>query len=184
MSATTRLGELTGAYVLDPARTRIGFVVRSTRIVTVRGRFEEIEGGLSLDGDDPTGSTVRLTLAAASIRTGNRRRDDHLRREFLAVDDHPTIDFASTAIDVTGPSAFKITGDLTIRGRSRPVAVDVELVRAERNPAGELRVEFVGRAEVNRKDWGVRMVSALDNGSFVIDDRVQLEFEIVAVRRT
>ncbi len=183
MIATTRLAELTGEYVLDPERTRIGFVVRSTKISKVRGEFERFEGGLSLNGDEPSASTARLTLQAASIQTRNRRRDDHLRREFLAVDDHPTLTFASTAIDRTGESAFAVTGDLTIRGRTHPVTVDVELVRAERDPSGELRVDFVGRADVNRKDWGVRMVSALDNGSFVIDDRVRLEFEVAAVRR-
>jgi polyisoprenoid-binding protein YceI len=184
MTATTRLSELTGDYVLDPARTRIGFVVRSAKITKVRGMFERFEGGLSLNGDDPARSTARLTLQAASIQTRNRRRDDHLRRELLAAVDHPVITFASTSISAAGPSTFTVAGDLTIRGRTNPVVVDVELVRAERNPSGDLRVGFGGRADVNRKDWGVRMVSALDNGTFVIDDRVRLEFEIAAVRRS
>ncbi|WP_152365155.1 YceI family protein [Microlunatus speluncae] len=183
MATTSRLDQLTGEYVIDPARTRIGFVVRSTKITKVRGWFERFDGVVQLDGDDPTKSSVRLTLQAASIQTRNRRRDDHLRREFLAVEAHPTITFASTAIRAEGSSTFMITGDLTIRGAVKPVAVTVELTRTDHDPAGGFRVGFVGRASVNRKDWGVRMISALDNGSFVIDDRVDLLLEVSAGRR-
>lgn len=184
MATTTRLDQLTGEYVLDPAQTRIGFLVHSLKITKVRGQFEQFDGALSLNGDDPTSSTARLTLQAASIQTGNRRRDDHLRREFLAVDDHPIITFVSTAVTVSGPSTFTITGDLSIRGQSNPVAVDLELGRTDHDRSGDFRVGFVGKAVVNRKDWGVRMASALDNGSFVIDDRVELELEVSAVRRS
>ena len=183
MATTTRLDQLTGEYVLDPERTRIGFVVRSLKLTKVRGDFEQFDGVVSLNGDDPSSSTVRLTLQAASIQTGNRRRDDHLRREFLAADDHPTITFASTTVKAGGSSTFKVIGDLIIRGVSKAVEVDVELVRTDTDPTGGLRVGFAGKAFVNRMDWGVRMVSALDNGSFVIDDLVELELHVTAVRR-
>src|ERR1700691_2390855 len=125
MTTMTKLSELTGDYVLDPARTRIGFVARA--ITKVRGQFDEFEGSAHLDGGDPSNSSARLTIQAKSIQTRNQRRDDHLCGRFLDNDDYPAITFASVRVDQVDQTGFKVTGDLTIRGVTKPVTVDFTL---------------------------------------------------------
>ncbi|MFJ8107216.1 YceI family protein [Streptomyces sp. NPDC096132] len=178
MTTTTRLGELTGDYVLDTARTRIGFTARAALISRVRGWFEEFEGSAHLDGDAPARSTARLTIRAKSVQTRNRKRDDHLRGpDFLDGDGHPAVTFASTRVEQIDGTRFKVTGDLTVRGATRPVTVDFELTGAENDPRGTHRVAFTGRATISRGDWGV------DGAAGMVGDKVTLEFDIAAVRR-
>lgn len=178
MTTTTTLGELTGDYVLDSARTRIGFVGRAAGISKVRGRFEEFEGDTHLDGDDPTRSAVRLVIRAGSVRTGKEKCDDHLRSgDFLDAGHHSTITFDSTGVEQVGRTGFRVTGDLTVRGATRPVTAGFELTGAERDPRGALRVGFTGSAIINRKDWGVSW------GGILIGAKVALEFDVAVIRR-
>ncbi|WP_066937423.1 YceI family protein [Microtetraspora fusca] len=180
MSTVTTLSELTGDYVLDTARTRIGFGARHTMATRVRGRFEEFEGGAHLDGDDPSKSSARLTVQAKSIQTGNRRRDDHLRGTFLYVDDHPALTFISTTVRSAGPAGFTVTGDLTIRGVTKPVTVDFELTSAEDDPRGGFRVRFTGRTTIDRNDWNVNWNAAT---RIMVGPKVTLELDVTAIRR-
>ncbi|WP_250574595.1 YceI family protein [Nonomuraea sediminis] len=173
----TRLSELTGDYVLDTAHTRIGFVARHTMATRVRGQFEEFEGSAYLDGDDPSKSSARLTIRAKSIQTHNPQRDDQLRGTFLYTDDHPAITFASTAVAQTGETTFKVTGDLTMRGVTKPVTVDFALTGA-RNGS---RVGFKGSVTINRNDWGVNWNAAT---KVLVGSMVVLEFDVAAVRRS
>ncbi|WP_238448233.1 YceI family protein [Micromonospora sp. 4G55] len=130
MSTITTLNELTGDYVLDTTRTRIGFVARHAMGTKVRGQFEEFEGGAHLDGDNPSQSSARLTIQAKSIQTRNRQRDEQLRNTFLGVGEHPALTFASTKVQQSGTTSFKVTGGLTIRGVTKSVTVDFELTGA------------------------------------------------------
>ncbi|MFG6196978.1 YceI family protein [Nonomuraea sp. JJY05] len=175
MSTTTRLSELTGDYVLDTDRTRIGFVARHTMATRVRGEFGEFEGGAYLDGDDPSKSRVRLTIQAGSIRTRNAQRDDYLRRTFLHVDDHPALTFTSTGVKQTGGTSFEVTGALTIRGVSKLVTVDVELAGVEDDHG----VRFKGGLTVNRNDWGVNWNAAT---TIMVSPTVTLELDVTAIR--
>ncbi|WP_214414999.1 YceI family protein [Sphaerisporangium fuscum] len=181
MSTTTRLSELTGDYVLDTARTRIGFVARHTMATRVRGQFDEFEGGAYLDGDDPSKSRVRLTVQAKSIQTRNRQRDDYLRRTFLNVDDHPALIFTSTKVEQTGGTGFEVTGDLTMRGVTKPVTVNFELTGVENDPRGELRVAFKGGITINRNHWGVNWNAAT---KAMVSPNVVLELDVAAIRRS
>ncbi|WP_329081559.1 YceI family protein [Streptosporangium sp. NBC_01469] len=181
MTATTKPDELTGDYVLDTARTRIGFVARHTMAGRVRGRFDEFEGSAHLDGDDPSRSSAELTIQARSIQTRNQRRDEQLRDRFLAMDDHPSIVFTSIGVEPVGETTFKVTGDLTIRGVTRPVTVDFELTGAGNDPSGDFRVAFEGGVTVNRGDWGVNWNAAT---AFLVGERVVLEFDVAAIRRS
>src|SRR5882757_4094750 len=104
----TRLSQLSGDYVLDAGRTRIGFVARHRMATRVRGRFEVFEGAVHLDGDDPGRSSARLTIRADSIETGGRRRDAQLRKDFLGTAAYPSITFASTAVEQTGETTFEV----------------------------------------------------------------------------
>ncbi|GAA2624858.1 YceI family protein [Actinomadura fulvescens] len=175
MSTMTTLGELTGDYVLDTARTRIGFVARHTVGGKVHGRFEEYEGDARLDGDEPSRSSVRLTIQAGSLRTGNRQRDEHLRGPFLRMADHPALTFVSTGMRRLDETSFAVTGDLSIRGVTRPVTVDVELTDAEND-----RVGLKGRATINRNDWGVNWNATT---RLMVSAKVTLEVDVVAIRQ-
>ncbi|MFB4296246.1 YceI family protein [Actinomadura sp. NTSP31] len=180
MTTVTTLSELTGDYVLDTARTRIGFVARHTLSTKVRGRFDEFEGGVRLDGADPSKSSARLTIRAGSVQTGNRRRDEYLSRTFLDAAAHPALTFASTGVRRSGDDAFAVTGDLTVRGVTRPVTVGFVLAEAEDDPADGFRVRFEGGAPIDREDWGVRG-NALT--SAMVSPKVVLEFDVTVVRR-
>lgn len=181
MTTMTKLTELTGDYLLDTAHTRIGFVARHTMGTRVRGQFDEFEGGAHLDGDDPSKSSAALTIQATSIQTRNRQRDKYLRGKFLDIDNHRTITFTSTRVEQVHETNVKVTGDLTIRGVTKPVTVDFELTSAGNDPWGNVRVGFEGRVTVNRKDWGVNWNAAT---GVLVSGKVTLEFHIEAIRQS
>ena len=167
---TTTLNKLTGDYVLDAARTRIGFVARHRLATRVRGRFDVFEGAVHLAGDDPARSSAQLTIRADSIETGDRRRDAQLRRDFLDTATHPIITFVSTKVEQVRPSAFEVTGDLTIRGITHPVTVPFELVSA---PAGG--IAFAAALTIERARWQVNwnaFTTALVSPTVVLDLQV------------
>ncbi|YCK38232.1 YceI family protein [Actinomadura sp. ATCC 39365] len=174
----TTLSELTGDYVLDPAHTRIGFVARHTMGSRVHGQFDEFEGGAYLDGDEPSKSSARLTIQAKSIQTRNAQRDGQLSGRFLRADDHPAITFTSAAVSQTGPVTFKVAGDLTIRGVTRPVTLDFELTGAENDRSGDRRVTLRGGTVISRRDWGVDWNAAI---GVMVGGKVKLEFDVVLV---
>ncbi|MFD9883280.1 YceI family protein [Streptomyces alboflavus] len=181
MTTTTALSELAGDYVLDAARSRVGFVARHTMGTRVRGHFDSFEGGAHMDGDDPSRSSAGLTVQAASIQTHNPKRDEPLRAKFLDADAHPFITFLSTRVAQVDGTRFEVTGDLTVRGVTKPVTVDVELTGAEHDPADGLRVGLRGGVTINRKAWGVNWNAAT---GVMVGAKVTLEFDIVVVRRS
>ncbi|MEU6126123.1 YceI family protein [Streptomyces sp. NPDC047123] len=180
MSTITQLSELSGEYALDTTRTRIGFVARHAVGPQVRGHFEEFEGDAHLDGDDPAKSTVRLTLRAASIQSHNKFRDDPVRAKFLDTKQHPVITFTSTGVEQVDATRFRVTGDLTLRGTTKSLTLDVESTGGESDAQGDVRVGFKGSAEIDRKDWGVR-ANAVD--TLFVGAKVTIEFEVAAVRK-
>ncbi|GHE93558.1 YceI family protein [Streptomyces fumanus] len=178
MTTTARPGELTGHYVLDTSRTRIGFVARAALVSRVRGWFDGFDGTAELDGATPSRSAVRLTVRADSVRTGNRRRDEHLRgKDFLDTQAHPVIAFGSTRIEQVAEDAFAVTGALTVRGVTRPVTVRCDLTGAGPDPRGVFRIALTGTATLDRTDWGVT------RGGVLIGDKVALRFDVSAFRR-
>ncbi len=186
MSTTTEnstLSALSGTYTLDPAHSRIGFVARHAMVTKVRGSFNDFTGAAVLDGDNPANSTATVTIQAKSIDTRNAQRDEHLRgNDFLAMDEYPEITFVSTAVRQTGADEFELTGDLTIRGVTRPVAIPFTFEGAATDPFGNFRAGFEGSVTINRKDYGVTWNAALEGGGVLVSDKVTLEFEISAIR--
>lgn len=186
MSATTAprtLSELSGTWVLDPAHTRIGFVARHAMITKVRGAFNEFEGTAVVDGANLPASTVEVTIQAASIDTRNEDRDGHLRsNDFLAMEEYPTITFVSTGARATGEADLELTGDLTIKGVTRPVTIPFEFEGAATDPFGNLRAGFEGSVTVNRKDYGITWNAALEAGGVLVGEKVVLEFEVSAIK--
>ena len=183
MSTDTVPTTLTGTYAIDPTHSRIGFVARHAMVTKVRGSFNEFEGSGFLDADDPTASHLRLTIQAASIDTRNPDRDAHLRsNDFFDMESHPTITFASTSVERTGDDEYRVIGDLTIKGVTKSVAVDVEYTGTAVDPYGNQRIGLEGATTVNRKDWGVSWNAALEAGGVLVSEKVTLELEVSAIR--
>lgn len=184
MTTTTQLSELTGDYVLDKAHTRIGFVARQAMVTELRGQFHEFDGSAHLDGDDPSKSSAQLTIQAKSIQTSNELRDEHLRSHFLEVPNYPTVSFTSTEVEQVNETSFMVTGDLTIRGVTKPVSVEMELTGAENDSRGNFTVGFEGTAIINRKYWGVSWNAVVAGGGVLVSEEVTLEFEVAAIRQS
>jgi polyisoprenoid-binding protein YceI len=181
--SSTAPSTLTGTYTIDPAHSRIGFVARHAMVTKVRGSFNEFEGTGYLDADDPASSRLELTIRAASIDTRNADRDGHLRsNDFFDMDNHPEIRFVSTSVEQVDPENYRVTGDLTIKGVTKPVTVDFEYTGAAVDPFGNHRVGLEGTATVNRKDWGVNWNAALEAGGVLVSEKVTLEFDVSAIR--
>ena len=181
--STTSPASLTGTYSIDPSHSRIGFVARHAMVTKVRGSFNEFEGSGRFDVEDPSNSTVRLVIQAASIDTRNEDRDGHLRsNDFFDMENHPEITFESTAVEAAGEGVYRVTGDLTIKGVTKPITFDLEHTGAATDPFGNQRVGFEGSVAVNRKDWGVNWNAALEAGGVLVSEKVTLEFEVSAIR--
>jgi polyisoprenoid-binding protein YceI len=183
-TATASIAELTGQYALDPSHTRIGFVARHAMVTKVRGAFNEFEGSGYLDGDNPANSKVSVRIQAKSIDTRNEQRDGHLRsNDFFDMENYPEITFESTEARQLDDTGFQLTGDLTIKGVTKPVTVDFTFEGATIDPWGNQRIGFDGSTTINRKDWGVTWNAPLEAGGVLVSEKVTLEFEISAVKQ-
>jgi polyisoprenoid-binding protein YceI len=183
MTTTIERTNLTGTYVIDPSHSTIGFVARHAMVTKVRGAFNEFEGSIEINGDDPAASSAHVTIQAASIDTRNADRDAHLRsNDFFAMEEYPTISFASTAVDVDGDSV-SLTGDLTIKAVTKSVTIDFELTGSATDPFGNDRLGFEGELEINRKDWGVEWNAPLETGGVLVGEKVKLSFDVSAIRQ-
>jgi polyisoprenoid-binding protein YceI len=175
---------LTGDYDLDPAHSRLGFAAKHAMVTTVRGRFATFTGEVHLDEADPAKSRARVEIDVTSVDTGNADRDNHLRSaDFFDIANHPTITFQSTGASKVGDDLYRLDGDLTINGRTKPVSIDFELTGASTDPWGGFRVGFEGKAAINRRDWDLAWNVALDKGGVLVGEKVKLEFDIAAVKR-
>ncbi len=170
-----------GTYAIDEAHTHAGFAVRHMAVSRVRGRFAKVEGTLVV-GEDPLQSSVTVSIDANSIDTRDETRDNHLRSaDFLDVENHPTLTFTSTAVHPDGAAAWKVDGDLTIRGTTRPVVLAVTLEGAVQDPYGNYRVGFSARTEIDRDDFGVSFNAVMEAGGVVVAKKVAIEIEAEAV---
>ncbi len=173
----------TGTYTIDPTHSRVGFVARHAMVTKVRGSFNEFEGTGSFDAADPTAAQLQLTITAASIDTRNADRDAHLRsNDFFDMETYPEIHFVSTAVEQTSDDEYQVTGDLTIKGVTKPVTIEFEYSGTAVDPYGNTRIGLDGKTTVNRKDWGVNWNAALDAGGVLVGEKVTLEFEVSAIR--
>jgi len=177
------LSQFTGAYTIDPAHSQIGFVARHAMVTKVRGAFDDFDGSAVFDAAHPEAAKVTVNIRANSINTRNAQRDEHLRgNDFLAMDEHPEITFVSTALTVTGDAEFELSGDLTVRGVTKPITIPFTFEGAATDPFGNVRLGFAGSVAINRKDYGVSWNAALETGGFLVSDKVVLEFDISAIK--
>ncbi|MEU0249796.1 YceI family protein [Streptomyces sp. NPDC006235] len=177
------LAALTGDYTIDPAHSTIGFVARHAMVTNVKGSFQDFTGTLHLDGTDPSRSTASLDVVMDSIETGNADRDGHLKSsDFFKADEFPAMTFRSTGAEALGGDDYRITGDLTILGTTRPLTIDLEFNGAAKDPFGNERVGFEGKAEILRSEWGLTWNAALETGGVLVSDKIKLNFDISAIR--
>jgi polyisoprenoid-binding protein YceI len=172
-----------GTWTLDPNHTVIGAVARHLMVTKVRGRFTSFRGAIHI-GKTPEESWAELEIDAASIDTGVEQRDEHLRSpDFLDVEHHPTIAFKSTVVKQTGENTLAVRGDLTIRGVTRSVVLDVTYEGMSPDPWGGTRAGFTISGELEREDWDMTWNLALDTGGLLVSRSVQLEIEAQAVKQ-
>jgi polyisoprenoid-binding protein YceI len=177
------LAAVTGDYTLDPSHTTIGFVARHAMVTNVKGSFLDFSGSLYLDGSDPSKSTASLDVKMESIETGNADRDGHLKSaDFFKTDEFPTMTFRSTKAEALGGDDYRITGDLSILGVTKPLTIDLEFNGSAKDPFGNERAGFEGKAEILRSEWGLTWNAALETGGVLVSDKIKLHFDISAIK--
>ena len=173
----------TGTFVLDKSHTEVGFIARHLMVSKVRGRFTDFEGTIVV-ADDPSESSVEVIIQAASINTNDENRDKHVRtNDFLSTDEFPALTFRSTKVELSSGGDWKVNGDLTVRGVTRPIVLDVQFEGVIQDPWGNQRLGFAASGEIDRNDFGVSFNAALETGGFVVSPKIKLEIEAEAVRQ-
>jgi polyisoprenoid-binding protein YceI len=166
---------------IDPVHSEVGFSVRHMMVSKVRGRFTTFSGQL-VTADDPTASSVSAEIDLASINTGNEQRDEHIKSaDFFEVETYPTMTYRSTGVRVVDGD-YVLDGELTLKGITKSVPLNLELNGFGPDPYGGTRAGFTATGEINRGDFGVTFNAPMANGGVVVGDKIALHLEIEAVR--
>ncbi|MFE0020983.1 YceI family protein [Amycolatopsis sp. NPDC059021] len=170
-----------GTWKVDPGHAEVGFVGRHFMLTKVRGRFTGVESVVQI-GERPGDSKVTAVIDMASVDSGDKARDDHLRSgDFFDASNHPTATFESTSVNWDG-TAGTVIGDLTIKGVSRPVTLDVDYLGYARDPWDNDRIVFSAKGKINRENWGLGWNMVLDSGGLLVSKEIELVLEIEAIR--
>ena len=173
----------TTLWQIDPTHSLVEFSVRHMMVSTVKGRFAGIRGTITDVADDPTQSSVEVEIDASSITTADERRDSHLRSpDFLHADEHPTLRFKSTRISGSREE-FAVVGDLTVRGETREVSLEVTFNGVGTSPYGQTVAGFSATTKLNRKDFGLNWNVALEAGGVLVGDQIKIAIELEAVKQ-
>jgi polyisoprenoid-binding protein YceI len=171
-------------WQIDPAHTNVEFTVRHMMISNVKGQFQKTSGTITINGSDPASATIDATIDASSVDTRVERRDTHLKSpDFLDVAKYPTITFKSTKVEAAGPGKFKVTGDLTLHGVTKPVVLDVESSGAPVKVMGGLHAGASATTKINRSDFGLTWNKALETGGVVVGDEVAISIDVEAIKK-
>jgi len=180
MTATAVAGNRT-AWTIDPSHTTVEFVAKHMMITTVKGRFADVTGTIVADEENLADSSVQVTMQAASLDTRSEYRDAHLRSpDFLDVANYPEVTFRSTGLRGTKES-FTLTGDLTIRGVTRPITLDVTFEGEGKDPWGGTRASFSAKGKFDRRDFGLTWNVALETGGILVSNEVKINVEAQVV---
>jgi polyisoprenoid-binding protein YceI len=187
MSATRTLDGVelpaAGIWQIDPGHAEVAFVGRHFGLTKVRGRFTGVDGAVTI-ADDPTASTVAVTIDMRSVASGDESRDEHLRSgDFFDVEHHPTATYRSAAVTVDGTSGT-VDGELTIKGITRPLRLQVDYLGHAADPWGNDRAVFSATARLNREDWGLTWNMLLDAGGLLVSKEITLEIEVELIRQS
>lgn len=172
-------------WAIDPAHSAAEFAVKHMMFSTVKGRFSDITGTISVVDADLSRTSVQVTIGAASINTHDEKRDAHLRSaEFLDVEQFPTLMFISTRVEAVGGDRYRVTGDLTIHGVTREVTFDTTLNGEGVNPWGQAVRGYSAEATVNRKDFDLNWNVALEAGGVLVGENVKLSLDVEATKES
>lgn len=169
-----------GDWKVDSSHVTAQFSVKHMMVSTVRGQFDKVSGKAVLDDADLTKSSVEIMIEAASVNTREPKRDEHLRSpDFFDVAKFPTIQFKSTKIEKLGAGKYRLLGNLTMRGVTKPVSLEVEgPTDAIKNPWGGLARGVSVTGKLNRKDWGLVWNKALEAGGVLVGEEIQLQIDL------
>ena len=174
----------TYAFNVDKTHTDVTFSAKHMMVTNVRGKFNAVDGTVNLDPENPTASFGTFSVETASINTGVDQRDGHLRSaDFFDAEHNPTITFTSTRVEAKGGDDYKVTGDLTIKGVTRPVTFDVEYLGLYTSMAGSRRAGFHAVTKINREDFGLTWNVALETGGWLVGKDIKIEIDL-AVEET
>jgi polyisoprenoid-binding protein YceI len=180
-TATSIPGYEAATWNIDPAHSEVGFSVRHMMVSKVRGRFTGFSGTI-VTGEDPVQSSVTAEIEMASINTGQEQRDEHIKSaDFFEVETHPTMTYKSTGIRVED-GEYVLDGDLTLKGVTKSVPLNLELNGFGPDAWGGTRAGFTATGEINRRDFNVNFTAPMQNGGVVVADKIQLHLEIEAVK--
>ena len=172
-STTTLNGLTTGTWVIDPTHSEVGFVARHLMVTKVRGSFADVTGTVQV-ADEVAQSVADVTIQTASVTTGTADRDGHLRSaDFFDVENFPQITFVSTSFD-----GDTLAGDLTIKGITKPVTLDVEFNGVATDPWGNDKAAFEATGELNRTDWGLTWNANLEKGGVLVSEKIKLVLDV------
>lgn len=168
-----------GTWIIDPAHTSIEFVARHLMVTKVRGGFGHFSGTIEI-GDSPSDTKVEIEVDMASVVSGSAERDGHLKSpDFFDVENHPTMKFVSSSI-TQKDDGYEMVGDLTVRGVTKPLALDVEYLGVMHDPWGNAKAAFAATGEVNREDWGLTWNAPLEAGGVLVSKTAKIEIEVQA----
>ena len=172
-------------WQIDPAHTNVEFTVRHMMISNVKGQFQKTSGTITANGTDPASAKIDVTIDASSVDTRVERRDAHLKSpDFLDVAKFPTITFKSTKVEADGPGKWKVTGDLTIHGVTKPVVLEVEgSGEPIHDPMGNTRAGASATMKIKRSDFGLIWNKALETGGVLVGDEVAISIDVEAVKQ-
>jgi polyisoprenoid-binding protein YceI len=173
-----------GTFNLDKAHSQVGFVIRHLAVSKVKGKFTDVEAVITV-AEDPAQSEVSVTIQAASIDTGVPDRDNHIRTgDFLEVEKHPTLTFQSTGIKDAKGDTFTVVGDLTIKGITKQVELEVEFGGVGKSPYGFEAIGFSATTEIDREEFDVTFNAPLETGGVLLGKKVKIEIEGEAIRQS
>jgi len=172
-------------WQIDPMHTSVEFTVRHMMISNIKGVFEKTSGTVTVEGSDPTSAKIDATIDATSIDTRVDKRDAHLKSPaFLDVDKFPTITFKSTKVEADGADKWKVTGDLTLHGVTKPVVLEVESSgKPIADPMGNTRAGASATTKIKRGDFGLLWNQALEGGGVMVGDEVAISIDVEAIKK-
>lgn len=171
----------TGTWNVDPSHSEVGFQVKHMGIATVKGKFKEFAGSLTI-AEDGT-ATATGTVQVASVDTNEAQRDEHLRSpDFFDAATYAQITFTSTAITPVDDETFKIVGDVTIHGITKPITLEAVFEGSDQDPWGNTRVGLTVTGQINRGEFEMKFNQALGSGNMLVSDKVKLALDISAVK--
>jgi polyisoprenoid-binding protein YceI len=172
------------SWVIDPMHSEIQFKVKHLVISTVTGSFKTFEGTVETDGDDLTTAKINFSADIDSIDTNQAQRDEHLRSaEFFDAENHPKMTFTSSSLEKTGEDTYKLKGDLTIKGVTKPVVLDAEYGGAMTDFYGQNKAGFEITGKINRKDFGLTWSATTEAGGVVVGDEIKLAINIQLIKQ-